>query len=280
MNYNSVCIVGYGSIGRRHHSVLSELLDRSTNYTIVDLNTATKLKDVVNIKFDILVICTPSNSHLDILKKFNKCPELIFVEKPLDASLEKINAFREQKNSFLKKIHVGSNLRYTEAYEKLKNVALRGKIFDVCAMSYLPSWRPTINWKENYSANKKMGGGVVLDFVHEPDVISSILDFPISTSTIEKRIFDNVTVDSTDTALLLWEYDNRCVTFKLSYGSREYKRYIDVIDDNGDLERVTFTKDDISRSYKRQWENILKNGPETTFSHTASLMNVLLRKKL
>jgi len=280
MNYNSVCIVGYGSIGRRHHSVLSDLLDRSTNYTIVDLNTEVKLKDVVNIKFDILVICTPSNSHLDILKKFNKRPELVFVEKPLDASLEKINAFREQKNSFLKKIHVGSNLRYTEAYRKLKNVALRGKIFDVCAMSYLPDWRPDIDWKENYSANKKMGGGVVLDFVHEPDVISSVLGYPVLTHAVEKRIFENVTVDSTDTAFLLWEYKDKCVSFRLSYGSRGYNRYIDIIDEKGISERIVFTKEDIDMSYKEQWVRILKNGPETTFEHTLNLMTILLRGEL
>ena len=275
MSYEEVCIVGYGSIGKRHHRILSEVLDDAT-YHIVDVNTELTIDDVINKDLDILVVCTPSNTHLDVIEKFVNSPGLIFVEKPLDASIEKIESFKDNKLDFLDKIHVGSNLRYTKAYQELKKISESGKIFDVCAVSYLPGWRPGINWLNNYSANKSMGGGVVLDFIHEPDVLSSILGTPLRSMSVEKRIFDNITVDSPDTAFITWEYPDKMVNFKFSYGSLEYQRYVEVIDNENRTFKVEFTKDDITSSYRKQWESILKNGPETTFQHTVDLMNVLL----
>ena len=45
-------------------------------------------------------------------------------------------------------------------------------------MSHLPSWRPGTNHLESYSANNWLGGGVTLDFIHEPDYISAIFGLP------------------------------------------------------------------------------------------------------
>ena len=36
--------------------------------------------------------------------------------------------------------------------------------------SYLPSWHPTEDYREMYSAKKELGGGVVMDSIHEIDL--------------------------------------------------------------------------------------------------------------
>ena len=85
-----ICIVGYGSIGKRHHRVLSEIFRNTAEFKIVDINTEVKIDDVVEEQFNILVICTPSSSHLEIASKFKNISDLIFIEKPLDTSIKKL----------------------------------------------------------------------------------------------------------------------------------------------------------------------------------------------
>ena len=41
-----VCIVGYGSIGKRHHEILVSLLHPDTEYTICDVNFGAKIEEV------------------------------------------------------------------------------------------------------------------------------------------------------------------------------------------------------------------------------------------
>ena len=70
------CIVGYGSIGRRHHSVLSSIFSNSS-FDIVDLNTELKIEDCIHSEYDVLIITTPTSSHLDVLSRFSKSNRLI-----------------------------------------------------------------------------------------------------------------------------------------------------------------------------------------------------------
>lgn len=271
-----VCIVGYGSIGKRHHKVLEKILNSAT-FDIVDINTELSVEECARKSYDILVICTPSNCHIDVLSMFEKVSDLVFVEKPLDSDFEKIeNAYLTMSNkSLIGKVHVGCNLRFTNSFQKLSGIIQDTVLISVNSMSYLPSWRKRKNYKEDYSSNKSMGGGVVFDFIHEPDYIASLLGFPSSYKTIEKRLFKDITVDSGDTASILWEYDERIVNINLSYGSKKYYRNARCLLKNGDSLEITFNPSDIEQSYERQWRHILKNGPTNSFESSFKLLKIL-----
>jgi len=254
------CIVGYGSIGRRHHSVLSSIFSNSS-FDIVDLNTELKIEDCIHSEYDVLIITTPTSSHLDVLSRFSKINRLIFIEKPLDISSKKIKKFMGDVDH--RKVHVGCNLRFTNAYRDLQDISHRVKIANIISMSYLPDWRKG-DHREKYSSIISQGGGALLDFIHEPDYAFSLFGMPNSCHVLEKRLFD-ITVDSNDTCSMVWEYNDKIINFLLSYGSKKYTRSCQVISDDSELTSINFSLEDINKSYENQWRHILKNGPVNTY---------------
>ena len=271
-----ICIVGYGSIGQRHHKVLTKLLGKKSTFTIIDINTNCTIKSEKDKNFDILVVCTPSSTHLEVASQFNSINDLIFIEKPLDASIENINKYKNK--IAINKVHIGSNLRFTKPILHLKDIKDKIKFLNVISMSYLPDWRSNTDHLLSYSANSNLGGGVVLDFIHEPDYISDIFGIPKFSQILEKRLFDNITNDTSDTAFILWEYEDKIVNFTLSYASKEFKRYIEAVMENGETELINITNDDIQDSYLNQWNYILKNGPTNSYNHSYELLKLLTNK--
>ena len=65
-----VCIVGYGSIGKRHHEILVSLLHPDTEYTICDVRFGAKIEEVCQDNFDIVLVCTDTISHVDVALMF------------------------------------------------------------------------------------------------------------------------------------------------------------------------------------------------------------------
>jgi predicted dehydrogenase len=71
---------------------------------------------------------------------------------------------------------IGYNLRYSSSlnqYRKLIQEETIGKILSVrCeAGQYLPSWRSGSDYKKGVSANRELGGGVLLELSHEIDYL-------------------------------------------------------------------------------------------------------------
>jgi predicted dehydrogenase len=261
-----ICIVGYGSIGKRHHRTLLSLFPDSS-FDIIDVNTSLTVKECQDRKYNILVICTPSSSHLEVAAKFSKIKDLIFIEKPLDISTKKIEKYLPLVDN--KKVHVGCNLRFTEAYREFLDVSKNSKIINITSMSYLPMWR-NIDHKKTYSSLSELGGGALLDFIHEPDYVFSAFGLPDKCYISERRLFD-ITVDSNDTCSMIWEYSDRVVNFLLSYGSKEYIRHAEIIDEESHRKVVNFSLDDINASYEHQWKNVLNNGPVNTYADCLNL---------
>jgi predicted dehydrogenase len=268
-----VCIVGYGSIAKRHHFILKELLSKKSTFTICDLNFGENIDDICNRNFDILIICTNTVSHLDVAEKFTSINDFCFIEKPISCDLKSAINFKNKQLS--KKIHVACNLRFTDAYRRIEEISDDVIFANIFSMSYLPHWHPGKDHLKGYSANKSQGGGALLDLIHEPDYAFSIFGKPERSHKIEKRLMSGITNDSFDTCSLTWEYSDKIINFSISYGSKEYLRFFDAILKSGDRSKITFDLPDITCSYKRQWEFLLKHGPINKYNDCMQLMKVL-----
>ena len=114
-----------------------------------------------------------------------------------------------------------------------------------------------------------------MDFIHEPDYARHVFGNPLNVQLTQTRLYDS-TVDSDDSCAMIWQYQDKIVSFHLSYCSNSYVRKIEVLDRH--MNEVTFDikKEDIELSYVRQWEDVLKNGPQNSYNDCVELYSKIL----
>lgn len=218
-----VLLIGFGSIGKRHYEVLSQIpqvpsIDLVTKQDIAYKNCYKNLEVVDNInEYDYFVVASESNKHYEQLKFLEKNVKnkLIFCEKPLFESKKDF----EIKNN---KIFVGYVLRFHPLLEKLKEFIKDENIILANAKcgQYLPSWRPNIDYKHCYSAKKEEGGGVLLDLSHEIDYLQWLCGRINDIKSYQVKISDLV-INSDDLTMLIGKTSkNILVNISIDYISK------------------------------------------------------------
>lgn len=218
-----VLIVGFGSIGRRHYEVLSKIpqvqtIDLVTKQNIENKKCYKSFKEIKNINgYDYFVIATETNKHFEQLKYLedNVKDKFIFCEKPLFETKKELDI----KNN---KVFVGYVLRFYPLLEKLKEFIKDENIILVNAKcgQYLPSWRPTSDYKNCYSAKKEEGGGVLLDLSHEIDYVQWLCGKIQTLNSIQCKISD-LEINSDDLTMLIGKTDkNVSVNISIDYISK------------------------------------------------------------
>ena len=200
-----VLVIGFGSIGKRHYEVLSQLsevqnIDLVTKQNIEDKNCYINLEIIKNIEeYDYFVIASKTNKHfeqLNFLEK-NVKDKLIFCEKPLFESKQDL----EIKNN---RLFIGYVLRFHPLLEKLKEFVKNEKIILVNAKcgQYLPSWRVDTDYRKCYSSKKEEGGGVLLDLSHEIDYVQWLCGQINELQSYQVKISD-LEINSDDLTMLI-----------------------------------------------------------------------------
>jgi CMP-N,N'-diacetyllegionaminic acid synthase len=273
-----ILISGYGSIGRRHASILSRLFDKKnitilTNQKLSNFRTIRSTKEIRKVNPHYIVVCNPTSDHANKIKYIEKNFEnkVVLVEKPL---FFKLNKFNVKKNKF----YVGYNLRFNPIINFLKKKLKSKKIWNVnlfCG-SYLPDWRNNIDYRKSSSAKKKLGGGVLLDLSHELDYLQWLFG-NIEIQYCKSKKLSNLDIE-TDDFLNLVGKTKKALSFQLTlnYFTRKPTRqiYIDgknismqadlikkqVIYYEGNKKRIyNFVNSNRNSEYKAQHLAILSN---------------------
>ncbi|CAM3852568.1 Gfo/Idh/MocA family protein [Aquirufa aurantiipilula] len=235
-----VLIVGLGSIGRKH---VDGILNLSPNAQIYALRSGINLefyKSVINVhhkneipvELDFIVISNITAYHestiLDLIDF--KCP--MFIEKPVLSDIknsERISNLLKDANIIT---YIGCNMRFHPSIEfirgYLKDNVLRINEVNIYCGSYLPSWRPGKNFRDIYSANRKMGGGVHLDLIHEIDYCCWIFGNPISSESLQMSC-SSLEIDAIDSARYFMKYLDFSTSITLNYFRRDAKRQIEIV---------------------------------------------------
>ncbi|AFV98017.1 hypothetical protein B649_08525 [Candidatus Sulfuricurvum sp. RIFRC-1] len=226
-----VLLIGYGSIGKRHYEVLSEIdrvtqIDIVTAQTLSELTTYKTIDQVENLEsYDYIVIASETYKHfdqIDYLEKNTK-NKIILCEKPLFDTYRNI----EVKNN---SVYVGYVLRFHLLLQKIR-VLLKGEellFAQIKCGSYLPSWRPGIDYRKSYSASKEQGGGVLLDLSHEIDYTQWLFGTVNTISSIQSKISD-LEIDSDDIVMAVGKTDkNAAFSISMDYISKISMREITV----------------------------------------------------
>lgn len=239
-----IAFVGMGSIGKRHLNNVCQLINSQGDTYSIDLYRSSMTRDLpddvstfvvnqylfsqdVKREYDMVFITNPTSLHLTTALKFRPFTKAFFIEKPVFSSFD----VDEQTITLLDEIpsYVACPLRYNPVLQYVKRNVDLEKVISVRAMSssYLPDWRPGQDYRETYSAQAELGGGVDIDLIHEWDYLTWIFGMPTECLGIAGR-FSNLDINSNDTALYVAKNDKLTYELHLDYFGRKTQRTLDI----------------------------------------------------
>lgn len=243
-----IIFFGLGSIGQRHADILinnyehqlfafrSGIKGKQNPLGIKEIYSWNEVKD---LKPDIAFITNPTSLHIETALKCAEQGYKLFIEKPIDKDLEGLKQLIkivEEKNLVT---YIAYNLRFHPVIEKLKEYFDKYNFLhmSVISTSYYPNWRLNVNFKESYSANSSMGGGIILDLSHEIDFTQFLLGTIKSIQgQFSKR--SDVTVDAEDYADMLIQTDKGPSNLHINFFSQIKQRIIQL-----DFQELTVVAD-------------------------------------
>jgi myo-inositol 2-dehydrogenase/D-chiro-inositol 1-dehydrogenase len=80
---------------------------------------------------DAVVICTPTDTHADLIERFVKAGKAVFCEKPIDLSLARVKACLEVVRAHKGTLMVGFNRRFDPHFKAVRAEIDKGTIGDV-----------------------------------------------------------------------------------------------------------------------------------------------------
>ena len=180
----NLAILGAGRIGHVHAEAINKNINANLIY-VYDTNNSEankfaskfncKIADINLIKndknIDAVVICSPTNTHIDLIKNFSRAKKAIFCEKPIDLNIKKVKrcltVIEKNNTDFM----IGFNRRFDPHFLTLKKSIEEGKIGDIeiLILTSRDPGLPPVQYLEN-------SGGLFKDMtIHDFDMAVFLL---------------------------------------------------------------------------------------------------------
>ncbi|TRZ99024.1 MAG: gfo/Idh/MocA family oxidoreductase [Nitrospiraceae bacterium] len=247
----TVLVIGCGSIGQRHLRNL-----RSVGVDVIACDPDPLRRDEVTKRYgvqvfenletalshqpDAVFLCTPTSTHVPLGLEIARRGHHLFIEKPLSHSCEGLDELERAVHTRKLVAMVGCNMLFLSSLVMVKRLVEEGRLGRVLSARvqvgfYLPFWHPKEDYRTSYSANRSLGGGVLLDSIHEIGIIRWVLGevkeafcFAGKLSTLE--------IDTEDTAQILLRMDTGAlVQIHFDYLQKTYRRSFELIGEEGNL---------------------------------------------
>ena len=229
--------VGLGSIGTRH---LKNLHDRcaarglpisvdalrSSDRPLPQETAALLEHQYTNSDkighYDLMFIANPTNLHLETIRQLGEKADTLFIEKPIfDDGMHSL----EEAGLVGRRAQVAAPMRYCGAFLALQKELWGKRVYSarlICS-SYLPDWRPGVDYRTVYSARREMGGGVTIDLIHEWDYLVDLFGFPLESCNF-RGTYSDLEITSDDLSVYIARYPTMLAEIHLDYFGRSYRR--------------------------------------------------------
>lgn len=242
-HYN-IAFVGLGSIAKRHiKNVCNYIISCGNTYSIelyrsnLDRPIAEEIQPLVAASYlysgevqkdyDMVFITNPTSLHLEAAVKFRPHTKALFIEKPVFDGYDVDESILQTLDEI--PAYVACPLHYNPVLQYVKQNIDLTKVISVRAMSssYLPDWRPGLDYRQTYSAHVDLGGGVDIDLIHEWDYLTWIFGMPTVCQAVVGK-YSALEIDSNDTALYVAKNDRMTFELHLDYFGRKTQRTLDI----------------------------------------------------
>ena len=134
-------LLGAGRIGRVHAKAVStnpdarlvavaDAFPESAQSIAVQYGTEVRTIDEIEVASDIhaVIICTPTDTHADLIERFARAGKAIFCEKPVDLDAARVKACINVVKQTQAKLMVGFNRRFDPHFMAVKQAIDDGRI--------------------------------------------------------------------------------------------------------------------------------------------------------
>ncbi|NWF72066.1 MAG: Gfo/Idh/MocA family oxidoreductase [Nitrospirae bacterium] len=244
-----ILIAGLGSIGRRHLRNLACIEEHTivlyrTHPIPVEeapkLPVYTDISEALSTQPDLVIVSTPTAHHVSVALAAVRAGCNVFIEKPLSHTWGGVDELvKEIQGRGLLSL-MGFDLRFDPGLCKVKGLLEEGLIGRVVSIQaqvgqYLPDWHPWEDYRKGVSASSEMGGGVILDLIHELDYVTWLLG-PVSELACFAGHASSLEIQTEDTAAILLQFENGAIgTVHLDYLQRAPSRTCRIIGEDGTI---------------------------------------------
>jgi predicted dehydrogenase len=242
-----VLVVGAGSIGARHARNLvaegAEVVvtdpDEARASSVAEACGATSVAlDLDRLgghgTFDGAVVASPTSLHATQAQALLATVPKLLVEKPLGLDGAEAEALADAAD----RVAVAYNLRFHAPMQRVVELIAEGRAGAVSAIdvwfgSWLPDWRPQVDYRTTYSARAELGGGVLLDVIHELDLLVWLGGegaYEVLGAAVRRS--GHLDLDVEDTVRAIVALPSGAIgTVALDYLARRYRRGVEVTGD-------------------------------------------------
>lgn len=239
----NILIIGLGSIALKHIEAIKSIDNKINIYAFrskYSQNTLPGVLDLysledIDVNFDFAIISNPTHLHSHYIDLLSEKGIHLFIEKPPLDSLDNADVLLKKIQNSNIITYIGCNLRFHPSLLFLKNELSsnnkRINEINIYSGSYLPDWRPGKNFREIYSVNPEMGGGVHLDLFHELDYTFWLFGKPQKVTSFKRNV-SSLNISAFDYANFILEYDEFTINIILNYYRKDAKRSMEILFDD------------------------------------------------
>jgi predicted dehydrogenase len=264
-------VLGWGSIGKRHIANLQQLgaeniiacdtePDRRRAAAQYGIQAVASAGEVWSLEPEVCLITTPTASHLSLALEAAAHGCHLFIEKPLAHKWQGVDQLVDEVERRKLITLIGCNLRFHPGLRAVKRLLAENAIGRVIAVraevgQYLPDWHPAEDYRKNYSARRALGGGIILDAIHEIDYVRWLLG-EVEDAVCFAGKLSRLEIDTEDTAAILLRFESGAIgEVHLDYVQRAHSRSCQVIGEEGTI-RWDYTAGKVRwyAAEKREWQ--------------------------
>ncbi len=291
---DTVLVVGLGSIGRRHISIINNILPKIK--IVVLRHRRCKKEDIKSLGLhkcvtlideaiaenpQVAIIANPASKHIETAKTLAIHGVDVMVEKPISTNSKDAQELVDicKKSNVI--LMVAYNLRFLPSLMYFKQCIqsdLIGEMYSVRSEigQYLPSWRPGSDYRRGVSAKKSLGGGVLLELSHEIDYLRWIFgSISWVKSHVSKQSDLEIDVDDSASIILGFKRGNDkelVASLNMDFIRHDVTRRCYVIGKKGTLFWNGITGEvKLFLDVDKHWVELFKSSPERDFTYSEEI---------
>ncbi len=218
-------IAGVGRIGRMHAAILARQIPRATVVAVADAfaDAAAEVAGDLRVRaltvdeliaapdVDAVAICTPSESHVDLIVRAAEAGKAVFCEKPVSLDVSEVDRALAAVDRAGVPFMVGFNRRFDPGHRSVQRAVQSGQVGDV-QLARITSRDPALP-PPGYVDNS---GGIFVDMtIHDFDMARYVVGSPVVEVFAKGAVLIDPAIGAAgdvDTAVVVLTHANGAIT--------------------------------------------------------------------